>query len=210
VLCYSAAFGQNSRWGVGAVVALEQSEYFYTTYAHRGEECEPMLGYGFGLEVGYNLGERWTLKSGLTYFEQGFKLHIDYDYLRVGYPHIPIYTKHQYGHIRIPFLVGYNILKIGNFSIRPEVGGFVGFQVKYIPMTQWADDNQTWYPFETEGMNTTMWGLRAGLGLDYSINQHMGLGVTPYLFKDLVILDEKRMKEGQNTFGNALSGYYSL
>lgn len=157
----------------GIVVANKQS-MVYTEAKHR----QPVT---MGASIKYNLDEKWSLTSGLTYT-------ILSSQLRSG-SHSHYYNSEQTLHnIGIPLGINYNLWKVRNVSIYVSGGGAVEKNVSGKLVTDYVINDK---PESTEKDNISIdqlqWSLNASVGVEYNLFSKIGLYAEPgviYYFKN--------------------------
>ncbi len=157
----------------GIVVANKQSTV-YTEAKHR----QPVT---MGASIKYNLDEKWSLTSGLTYT-------ILSSQLRSG-SNSHYYTSEQTLHnIGIPLGINYNLWKVRNVSIYVSGGGMVEKNVSGKLITDYVINDK---PESTEKDNISIdrlqWSVNTSVGVEYNLFSKIGLYAEPgviYYFKN--------------------------
>jgi hypothetical protein len=134
-----------------------------------------------GASIKYNLDEKWSLTSGLTYT-------ILSSQLRSG-SNNHYYTSEQTLHnIGIPLGINYNLWKVRNVSIYVSGGGMVEKNVSGKLITDYVINDK---PESTEKDNISIdqlqWSINTSVGVEYNLFSKIGLYAEPgviYYFKN--------------------------
>ncbi|WP_019541216.1 outer membrane beta-barrel protein [Proteiniphilum acetatigenes] len=156
------------------IVAANKQSAVYTEAKHR----QPVT---MGASIKYNLDEKWSLTSGLTYT-------ILSSQLRSG-SNSHYYTSEQTLHnIGIPLGINYNLWKVRNISIYVSGGGMVEKNVSGKLSTDYVINDK---PESTEKDNISIdrlqWSINTSVGVEYNLFSKIGLYAEPgviYYFKN--------------------------
>ncbi|RNC65743.1 outer membrane beta-barrel protein [Proteiniphilum sp. X52] len=157
----------------GIVDANKQSTV-YTEVRHR----QPVT---MGASIKYNLNEKWSLTSGLTYT-------ILSSQLRSG-SHSHYYTGEQTLHnIGIPLGINYNLWKVRNVSVYVAGGGMVEKNVSGTLSTGYVMNGKAESAEkENVSVDRLQWSVNTSVGVEYNLFSKIGLYAEPgviYYFKN--------------------------
>jgi long-subunit fatty acid transport protein len=147
-------------------LANDTREQAYTDVKHH----QPIT---FGLTLRYNLNERWSVASGLTYSQLSSELHSGSG----NYYYDDRQTLHYIG---LPLNVAYTFWQNQKISAYLSTGGLVEKNVAGRLTSKYYIDNQ----LETttrEKISTDQlqWSYNTTIGLGYRISNHIGLYAEP-------------------------------
>ena len=147
---------------------LVQNKYreIYTDIKHR----QPIA---IGLSANYNIDDKWSLTSGLTYIILSSELRSGSD--------SHYYTSKQTLHnIGIPLNINYKVWKSKKVSIYLSAGGLVEKNVSAKLTTDYIVDNQEKTKKDDKiSVEQLQWSLNSSLGVQYNISSKVGLYVEP-------------------------------
>lgn len=157
----------------GIVDANKQSTV-HTEAKHR----QPVT---MGASIKYNLDEKWSLTSGLTYT-------ILSSQLRSG-SHSHYYSSEQTLHnIGIPLSINYNLWKVRNVSIYVSGGGMVEKNVSGKLSTDYVvNDKLESIEKDNISIDRLQWSINTSVGVEYNLFSKIGLYAEPgviYYFKN--------------------------
>ena len=157
----------------GIVDANKQSTV-YTEAKHR----QPVT---MGASIKYNLDEKWSLTSGLTYTILSSQLRSGSD----SHYYISEQTLHNIG---IPLSINYNLWKVRNVSIYVSGGGMVEKNVSGKLSTDYVvNDKLESTEKDNISIDQLQWSLNTSVGVEYNLFSKIGLYVEPgviYYFKN--------------------------
>lgn len=155
---------------------LLQNKYreVYTDIKHR----QPII---IGVSASYNIDDRWSLTSGLTYTILSSQLRSGSD----NYYYTSEQTLHNVG---IPLNINYNIWKTKKASVYLSAGGMMEKNVSGKLKTEYIVDNQRKSNQEDKiSIDQLQWSLNAAVGVQYNFSSKVGLYAEPgtsYYFKN--------------------------
>lgn len=134
-----------------------------------------------GVSIEYNLDEKWSLTSGLTYTILSSQLRSGSD--------SHYYTSEQTLHnIGIPLSIHYNLWKVRNVSIYVSGGGMVEKNVSGRLSTDYVvNDNLESTEKDNISIDRLQWSLNTSIGVEYNLFPKIGLYAEPgviYYFKN--------------------------
>lgn len=155
-------------------LANDTRERAYTDVRHH----QPLR---FGLTFRYNINQRWSLMSGLTYSKLSSEL-------QSGSGNYYYDDKQTLHFIGVPVNLAYTFWQSPNISAYLSTGALVEKNVAGRLTSNYYIDNQlettTW---EKISMDQLQWSANAAIGLGYRISNHVGLYAEPgisYYFRN--------------------------
>lgn len=146
----------------------------YTDIKHR----QPII---IGVSANYNIDDKWSLISGLTYTILSSQLRSGSD----SYYYTSKQTLHNIG---IPLNINYNVWKSKKVSIYLSAGGLVEKNVSGNLTTDYIIDDQLKSSQEDKiSIDQLQWSINAAVGVQYNLSQKVGLYAEPgvsYYFKN--------------------------
>lgn len=141
-------------------------ENVYTDVKHR----QPVT---IGVSLNYNLNEKWSIASGLTFTILSSKFRSGSD----SYFYMSDQTLHNIG---IPLSVSYNLLKNKRISVYLAAGGLVEKSVYGNLTTDYIVDNKFQQRKEDNiSVDQLQWSLNTSTGVLYSLSKKVGLYAEP-------------------------------
>lgn len=146
----------------------------YTDIKHR----QPII---IGVSANYNINNKWSLISGLTYTILSSQLRSGSD----SYYYTSEQTLHNIG---IPLNINYNLCKTKRVSIYLSAGGLVEKNVSGKLITDYFIDDQLKSSQKDKiSIDQLQWSINAAVGVQYNFSQKVGLYAEPgasYYFKN--------------------------
>jgi len=151
------------------------------SHAHLEEKERHHLPIQFGLSIRYNINERWSIQSGLTYSYLASDLSKSNQ--RISYQ-----TKQKLHYIGIPLQAGYQIWTSHRFKGYLTVGGQVEKLISGKATTDYSVDNQH-QSTSTENIsdNRLLFSALTSIGAEYALGKDFSLYAEPgihYYFKN--------------------------
>ncbi len=158
----------------GKILLANRYSEVYTDIKHR----QPIV---VGATASYNLDNRWSIKSGVTYSYLSSKLHSGSDN--------NYYSSNQTLHfIGIPVNVNYNIWDNKRLMVYASTGGMVEKNVSGKLSTDYIVNNKLEHSKrENISIDRLQWSVNASVGAQYNITDNIGLYFEPgvnYHFKN--------------------------
>lgn len=158
----------------GKILLANQYSEVYTDIKHK----QPIV---VGATASYNLDNRWSLKSGVTYSYLSSKLHSGSDN--------NYYSSDQTLHfIGIPINVNYNIWDNKRLMVYASTGGMVEKNISGKLSTDYIVNNKLEHTKrENISIDRLQWSVNASVGAQYNITDNIGLYFEPgvnYHFKN--------------------------
>ena len=128
----------------------------------------------FGLKIGYQLSERWSLQTGITYTY----LYSEFTLVNRQQPAI----EQRLHYVGIPLGISYQIWKNSNFRLYASAGASAEKCVKNSQESRDANIN-----VQSEGEKPLQWSVNTALGAEYQPTKQLGIYLEPslgYYFKD--------------------------
>ena len=176
------------------------------------------LGFSAGISVLYKLNDKFTIESGLSYYQSGWE---DWEAIfrlfRPLEPGDPMYTYsalyYKYKFISLP-------LKMNYFFINSKLKLFAsaGIVVNYLSETNvhayefYTNDLiiEIYYKMSKEYFNSFNFQFIAGFGADYDLNKHFKLRIEPYFRRSLNSVSNTQIKNYMYSAGANLGVYYKF
>lgn len=128
----------------------------------------------FGLKIGYQLSERWSLQTGITYTY----LYSEFTLVNRQQPTI----EQRLHYVGIPLGISYQIWKNSNFRMYASAGAAVE---KCVKNSQKSEDSKI--NLQSDSEKPLQWSVNAALGAEYQPTKQLGIYLEPslgYYFKD--------------------------
>ena len=155
-------------------LANDTREQVYTDVNHH----QPIT---FGLTLRYNLNERWSVSSGLTYSQLSSELHSGSG----NYYYDDRQTLHYIG---LPLNIAYTFWQSPKISAYLSSGGLVEKNVAgRLTSNYYLDDQLEITSRENISTDQLQWSVNTAIGLGYQISNNIGLYAEPgisYYFKN--------------------------
>lgn len=146
----------------------------YTDIKHR----QPII---IGVTANYNIDDKWSLTSGLTYTVLSSQLRSGSD----NYYYTSEQTLHNIG---IPLSINYNVWKSKKISIYLSAGGIVEKNVSGKLTTDYIlDDQLKFIQKDKISVEHLQWSVNTSIGVQYNLSPKIGLYAEPgasYYFKN--------------------------
>ncbi|MCR5130293.1 MAG: outer membrane beta-barrel protein [Prevotella sp.] len=170
VMAFNAPYGSYTN-----DVNVKEIWRFFTPQQNLDEEIEHHQPLRFGLSLRYQINEKWSVESGLTY------TYLSADITRRGNGYSSN-TEQRLSYIGIPVSASYKIWGNRHFGIYASVGGMVEKMVKGSRHTQTFIGGRE-EPSQTEkvSIRPLQFSLSCGAGAEYNINQNFSLYAEPGL-----------------------------
>lgn len=155
------------------MVQLEnQYKEIYTNIEHK----QPIV---VGATVNYNINERWSLRSGLTYSLLSSDLHS-------GSDNNYYYSDQTLHYIGIPLNINYNVWSNNKLVLYASAGGMMQKNVSGKLATDYIVNNKIEHSEKKNiSVDGLQWSLNTSIGIQYNISDRIGLyfepGVSYYL-----------------------------
>ena len=147
-------------------LANDTREQAYTDVKHH----QPIT---FGLTLRYNLNERWSVASGLTYSQLSSELHSGSG----NYYYDDRQTLHYIG---LPLNIAYTFWQSTNLSAYLTTGGLVEKNVAgRLTSNYYLDDQLEITTRENISTDQLQWSVNTAIGLGYRISNNIGLYAEP-------------------------------
>ena len=133
----------------------------------------------FGLKIGYQLSERWSLQTGITYTY----LYSEFTLVNRQQPAI----EQRLHYVGIPLGISYQIWKNSNFRMYASAGAAVE---KCVKNSQKSEDSKI--NLQSDSEKPLQWSVNAALGAEYQPTKQLGIYLEPslgYYFKDNTLLE---------------------
>ena len=151
---------------VGDILVGNKYREVYTDVKHR----QPII---IGASINYNLNEKWSLTSGLTYTILSSELRSGSD----SYYYTSEQTLHNVG---IPLDINYNVWKSKKMSVYLSGRGLVEKNVSGKLMTDYVVGDKLQQSKEDKiSVDQLQWSLNTSAGVLYSLSQKVGLYAEP-------------------------------
>lgn len=134
----------------------------------------------FGVSVRYNLNERWSLQSGLTYskLSSNFKHKIADDNFDI---------EQNLHYVGLPIHVSYSLLRAKRFNVYTTVGGEIEKLIKGKSTRKSKHDSKISQSYSSITENQPVFSMNAAMGGEYFLNEKVSAYVEPgasYYFKN--------------------------
>ena len=176
------------------------------------------LGFSAGISVLYKLNDKFTIESGLSYYQSGWEdwEAIKFFYLPkepgdIIYPITASYYKYRF--ISLP-------LKMNYFFINSKLKLFAsaGIVVNYLSETNvhayefYTNDLiiERYYKMSKEYFNSFNFQIIAGFGADYDLNKHFKLRIEPYFRRSVNSVSNTQIKNYMYSAGANMGVYYKF
>jgi hypothetical protein len=202
-------------------------EYFNTVYntvegflENNDYDTNNVSSFGFsaGISVLYKLNDKFTIESGLSYYQTGWEgreaiklIYIPLDPGDPIYPNTTSYYKYKF--ISLP-------LKMNYFFINGKLKLFAsaGFVVNYLSETNVHAYDLYKYDIilernnkvSNEYFNNFNFQIIAGLGADYDLNKHFKLRIEPYFRRSVNSVNNSMIKNYMYSVGANMGVYYKF
>jgi hypothetical protein len=158
----------------GYILLENKYKEVYTDIKH----AQPVT---MGLSISYNLNEKWSITSGLTYTILSSQLRSGSD----SYYYNSEQTLHNVG---IPLNINYNVWRNEKISIYLSGGGVVEKNIYGELTTDYIVDNKIESSEEDKiAIDQLQWSLNTSVGIQYNLSKKIGVYAEPvasYYFKN--------------------------
>jgi len=165
-----------SGYGTFAVTETVEEQYHFLVNDTREQSYTDVRHHQpitFGLTLRYNLNERWSVASGLTYSLLSSEL-------RSGSGNYYYDDRQTLHFIGVPVQFAYTFWQNPKISAYLSTGGLVEKNVAGRLSSYYYIDNQLETTArEKISMNQLQWSVNAAIGLGYRISNHVGLYAEP-------------------------------
>ncbi len=117
-----------------------------------------------------------------------------------GDPFIPREKEVSISMLEIPIKIGYEIIKLKDFAIKPTAGLQAGIITNSTEETSFDDNSIKNTEDHIKSNNEFQLGLCLDLGFTYDIRENIEIAVMPYIKKGLIPLNDS-MSKGQFSYG---------
>ena len=170
---------QNGHYPISQSDPLSPSSHYGYNSSETPQNETPMkashrLPIRFGLKIDYQLSERWTLQTGITYTY----LYSEFTLVNRQQPAI----EQRLHYVGIPLGISYQIWKNSNFRLYASAGASAEKVVKNSQESENANIN-----VQSEGEKPLQWSVNTALGAEYQPTKQLGIYLEPslgYYFKD--------------------------
>jgi len=204
----TSLFGQNNNLSIGFVSSLEMNKYNYANSSLTDYEYDPHLAYSAGLGLQYKFNKKFVLKSGLTYYSQGYQVTFNYN-LTSGIDK-PVQSELSISYLRIPFSIGLQLIEIGLVKFKPSLGATAGFQINTDEHTLFSDNSEKPTTFVGNSLNTTLISILLDLEFELRISRASKLSVVPFFSKAITKTHPLAMRSGQQIYGVTIGLYFDI
>jgi hypothetical protein len=166
--------------------------------------------FSFGLRFQYNISERLSLRSGMTYSVKGYKLNYKFILMDSGDPVIPRESKLNIAYLGIPVMAGYSIINNERFKLSPSFGLINEILISNNETSIFEDNKEGESQFLNQNLNKFLLSVQINLGLEYHIGKKIFFGLEPYLRYGFNKFDNEIMISNPVTYGGVLSINYKL
>ena len=200
---------QEKKISIGIESFIEGMDYkFIETDINTNYEYSSSIAYAFGIGVKYQVIEKLSIKTGISYSEQGYNLSYNYIFMDSRDPLISRESKLSVSYIRIPIMIGYEIFGNEKFGFNPSIGMDLNFQVNDSEITTFEDGNDSNTNFRNQDLNSLLAILKMNFRFEYYIGEQIEIGLSPFIGKGLNKMDNESMVSGQLSYGISLGIYY--
>jgi hypothetical protein len=165
-----------SGFGTFAVTETVEEQYHFLTNDTREQVYTDVKHHQpitFGLTLRYNLNERWSVASGLTYSQLSSELHSGSG----NYYYDDRQTLHYIG---LPLNIAYTFWQSPKLSAYLSTGGLVEKNVAgRLTSNYYIDDQLEITTRENISTNQLQWSVNTAIGLGYRISNNIGLYAEP-------------------------------
>ncbi|WP_010251527.1 porin family protein [Myroides injenensis] len=125
------------------------------------------------ISVGYQLTDKWTVSSGLSYTKLSSEL-------KSGTPSSRVLSEQDMHYLGIPLQISYKVIGSGNFSLYGAAGGLFEKSVSGEVKTRYVVDEKV-IDSDKKNLNenTIQVSVNGGIGAEYMITKHLGFYVEP-------------------------------
>ena len=176
-----------AQWSVGIRGGVNSTSIDRSHFDRIDETYESLIGYNLGLYGRYTINPWLAVRADLNLMQRSHRLQRHLNYLS------PVYTDHINTYLLLPIMADFSF---GGSRLRGHLllGGFVGYwleqRVKGVTygMTDYEvffndfDEHRTF----TAEHNRFNAGLAGGIGLSYSVTDHIDLNLDALLYYDLL------------------------
>jgi opacity protein-like surface antigen len=173
----TTAFSQENKFQVGIDGGPSSTFVFGFEHPLGDDFLVPMVGFSTSVTFQYNFKEKLSLVSGVGFERKGVetkdKLYLTDEF---GNPLGPYIGRNNYNYINIPLMLKYTL---GDNQLRfyGSVGGYLGLLMKSEFELVGYDNPNKDEADNTDEMQNVDFGFSAGLGVQYSLSDKIGLSL---------------------------------
>lgn len=125
------------------------------------------------ISVGYQLTDKWTVSSGLTYTKLSSEL-------KSGTPSNSVMSEQSMHYLGVPMQISYKVITSGSFSLYTAAGGLFEKSISGEVKTRYIVDDKV-IDSDKKSLNesTIQVSVNGGIGAEYMITKHLGFYVEP-------------------------------
>lgn len=204
-----------------AVGLCFSTEYFNTVYytnlegfVDRENDTNSYSSFGFsaGISVLYKLNDKFTIESGLSYYQTGWEsFKLTYIPIDISDPVLYPDPLYKYKYISVPLKLNYFFLnkKIKLFASVGLIADFL-LEVNDNSNVKYGSFLKEYGKVSKENYNTLNLQIVAGFGADYDLNKHFKLRIEPYFRRSVNSVSNTQIKNFMYSAGANMGVYYKF
>lgn len=208
------SIGQGGKVSIGLVGSGEINNYYFNDDTFNSlYHFESNMGSTVGIVLNYRLIDKVYLKSGLSFNLQKYAAYYRFytpTPIPIIDPALPHRTELNISQLKVPVMVGYELLNKGKFRFTPFAGIKIGFQFNEKETTIYQDGRKEKSEILNTNLNQTQIIVSLDLRIEYHIGEKTFIGLTPFIGKGLTKIDDEIMDSGQFSYGVFLGLYFKL
>jgi len=173
---------QESELFIGASSSLEHVDLTFGEGNNVSSRTNPeLLGFSIMVDLTFNINRTLRVTSGIGYSQKGYEYGYNFIFNDPNDPFIPNKTSVLIHFVRVPFLVGFRIIK-KRFDIIPSAGLQFEFLVKKTEKTIYEDGSMKESDLST-GQYASLWpSVVVRIAFEYAFHNKLKVDIIPFAY----------------------------
>lgn len=204
------SIGQESKFSIGVFSSIGRHNFDFKRTAGFYHNYELNLSYSVGLNVKWNLSERFFTKGAIQYSQIGYKLEYDFNLIEPGDPLIPRETTIDIYYFGIPIYLGYDLYNGDKFIIAPSAGLVNEFIIGDNETSIFEDNSERDSKLLNQNLNKYLISSQINLAFEYHLSDKLFVNLEPFLRIGFTSIDDEMVESNTFSYGGILSINYKL